>query len=302
MISMFDLHTHTTASDGTDTPEELMRKALEKGIGTLAITDHDTLSGVREVLGRAPEGLRLIPGVELSCRGKAGKCHILGLGVDVGSAALNEALEHLAGLRRRKLENRIAFLKEQGLAFPEGGVADLRAMPAAGKPHLVGLLVESGLVKSREEGFALLGQCGAGADRIDAKTAIEAILSAGGVPVWAHPRGGVDGAVGEQEFRTLLPELISYGLGGLECFYSMYPLSLCRELSIIARENGLLTSAGSDYHGKNKTVPLGRLCADEAGPSREDVSVLEALCPPNSRVSGVIPGPEGGILSDAIVE
>ncbi len=277
MISTFDLHTHTAASDGTDTPMELLRKARSAGLDTVAITDHDTLSGVREVLGRAPEGVRLIPGVELSCRGMAGKCHILGLGVDVGSAALNEALDHLAGLRRRKLENRIAFLKEQGLALPESGVAALRAMPAAGKPHLVGLLVESGLVTSREEGYALLRQCKTGRDRIDAKTAIQAILAAGGVPVWAHPRGGVDGAVGEREFRALLPELVSYGLGGLECFYSMYPLSLCRELSEIARENRLLVSAGSDYHGKNKTVPLGRLCADEAVPSREDVSVFEAL-------------------------
>lgn len=276
-MSAFDLHTHTAASDGTDGPVKLLRKARSAGLDTVAITDHDTLSGVREVLGRAPEGLRLIPGVELSCCGAAGKCHILGLGVDPENSALNGVIREVSALRREKLERRIDFLRRRGMALPEDGVAALRAMPSAGKPHLVNLLVERGLLKNRQEGFALLRQCKTGGDRIDAKTAIEAILSSGGVPVWAHPRGGVDETVGEAEFRALLPELISYGLGGLECYYSMYPLALCRELSEIARKNRLLISAGSDYHGKNKTVPLGRLCADEKGPSRADVSVLCAI-------------------------
>lgn len=277
MTRYFDLHTHTAASDGTDTPAELLRKAKSAGLDAVAITDHDTLSGVREVLGRAPEGLRLIPGVELSCYGEAGKCHILGLGVDPENDALNGVIQRVSELRREKLERRIDFLRRRGMDLAENDIEVLRAMPSAGKPHLVNLLMKRGLLKNREEGFALLRQCKTGGDRIDARSAIGAILSSGGVPVWAHPRGGVDETVGEAEFRALLPELVSCGLGGLECFYSMYPLALCRELSEIARENGLLISAGSDYHGKNKTVPLGSLCADEEGPSREDVTVLGAL-------------------------
>lgn len=272
-----DLHTHTCFSDGTDTPEELMRKALERGIGTLAITDHDTVEGVKAALTRVSRGLALIPGVELSCRGRAGKCHILGLGVDVVSAALLSALDSLAALRSAKLERRLRMLADRGLGLPDREADALRALPAAGKPHVAQALVRLGLVESREAAFALLKEGDRDADRLDAQSAMAAILAAGGVPVWAHPRGGVDGAVGEAEFQALLPELISYGLRGMECWYSLYPASLCRELSKIARENRLLISAGSDYHGKNKSVPLGKLCADEAGPSEEEVSALTAL-------------------------
>ncbi len=269
-----DFHTHTSCSDGTDTPEELMGKALARGIGTLAITDHDTVEGVKAALARVPEGLTFVPGVELSCRGRAGKCHILGLGVDVENSALTSALDTLSALRRAKLERRLRMLAGRGLKLPDREADALRALPAAGKPHVVEALVLHGPVESREAAFALLKEGDRGTDRLDARTAVAAILAAGGVPVWAHPRGGVDGAVGETEFRALLPELVSYGLRGMECWYSLYPSTLCRELSAIARENGLLVSAGSDYHGKNKNVPLGKLCADEAGPDEEDVGIF----------------------------
>lgn len=277
MEKTVDLHTHTCFSDGTDTPEELMGKALERGIGTLAITDHDTVEGVKAALTRVPRGLALIPGVELSCRGRAGKCHILGLGVDAESPALKSALEVLAALRRAKLERRLRMLADRGLGLPDQEADALRALPAAGKPHVVEALVRLSLVESREAAFALLKEGDRDADRLDAQSAVAAILTAGGIPVWAHPRGGVDGAVGEAEFRALLPELVSYGLRGMECWYSLYPASLCRELSAIAHKNGLLVSAGSDYHGTNKPVSLGRLCADGAGASKADVSVLTAL-------------------------
>ena len=274
MESRVDLHTHTRASDGTDSPEELMNKAAALGLDTLAITDHDTVEGVKAAPARVPRGLTLIPGVELSCRGRAGKCHILGLGVDVENAALTSALETLAALRRAKLERRLELLAGRGLGLPDREAETLRALPAAGKPHVVEALVRRGLVESREAAFALLKEGDRATDRLDAGTAVAAVLAAGGVPVWAHPRGGVDGAVGEAEFRALLPELVSYGLRGMECWYSLYPAALCRELSAIARENGLLISAGSDYHGKNKNVPLGKLCADEAGPDEEDVGIF----------------------------
>ncbi len=277
MKKTLDIHTHTCFSDGTDTPEELMDKALAKGVTTLAVTDHDTVEGVKAALTRVPRGLTLIPGVELSCRGRAGKCHILGLGVDVESAALKSALETLASLRRAKLERRLGMLADRGLKLPDREAEALRALPSAGKPHIVAALIRLGLMEDREAAFALLKEGDRGTDRLDAETAVAAVLAAGGVPVWAHPRGGVDGAVEEAEFRALLPELISYGLGGMECWYSLYPSSLCRELSWIAGENGLLISAGSDYHGDNKAVPLGQLSADEPGPSKADVSVLTAL-------------------------
>lgn len=277
MSNTVDLHTHSTASDGTDSPRELMERAVAQGITTLALTDHDTLSGVQEALRDIPRGLRLVPGVEMSCRGRAGKCHILGLGVDPLAPELVKAVKELARLRREKLETRIRFLAERGIDLPAGELESLRCVPSAGKPHLAGLLIKYGFAGDREEAFQILRACRTGRDRIGAESAVQAILAAGGIPVWAHPRGGVDETVGEAEFRALLPELTSYGLAGLECFYSLYPLALCRELEAAAREKGLLISGGSDYHGENKTVPLGRLCAQEAEVPMEELSVLKAL-------------------------
>lgn len=272
---MLDLHTHTSASDGTDAPGELMTKAADAGISALAITDHDTVAGVRQAQGRVPTGLTLIPGVEMSCRGRAGKCHILGLGIDTEDPELGRVLDTLASLRREKLEKRIKYLADRGFVLPETELEALRAMPAAGKPHLAGLLVKYGHTKTRGEAFAVLKACRTGEDRIDAKAAVSAILASGGVPAWAHPRGGVDDTVTEREFTALLPELVSYGLMGLECWYSMYPSALCRELASVARDNGLYVSAGSDYHGNNKTVALGRLCVDGEGPKDGEITVLK---------------------------
>lgn len=276
-MSRVDLHTHTNASDGTDTPGALIEKALDAGITALAVTDHDTVAGVRQALPRVPAGLTLIPGVELSCRGAAGKCHLLGLGIDPDSPGLSGILETLAALRREKLEKRIRYLFDRGFVLPEAELDALRALPAAGKPHLAGLLTKYGLADSPGEAFAILKACATGEDRIDAGTAVPAILGAGGVPVWAHPRGGVDGAVGETEFRALLPELVSYGLQGLECFYSLYPMKLCRELARIASQNGLYASAGSDCHGKNKSVPLGKLNAESLPVAPDEITVLGKL-------------------------
>ncbi len=276
MVSRVDLHAHTCASDGTDSPEELLNKAAALGLDTLAITDHDTLEGVRAVGGRAPEGLRLIPGVELSCRGRAGKCHILGLGVDIENRELSGAVDAVSILRREKLEKRLGFLFRRGMRLPWSDVEALRAMPSAGKPHIAAALIKNGLVPDKKAAFGLLAQCETWEDRIDAQCAVSAILAAGGVPVWAHPRGGVDGKVGETEFRALLPELVSYGLGGLECFYSMYPERLCRELAATAEKWGLFVSAGSDYHGANKDVLLGNVTQGPP-PEPEEITVLTAL-------------------------
>ncbi|MBQ4401326.1 MAG: hypothetical protein II832_04105, partial [Synergistaceae bacterium] len=123
-----------------------------------------------------------------------------------------------------------------------------------------------------------LNKCKTGVDRISASQAVKAILSAGGIPVWAHPLGGEgERETPEQEFRSTLQELMSFGLKGLECWYSKYTAMMCRRLADIAGRSGLLVSGGSDYHGANKSIPLGRLNSEGVNVGIESLSILRKL-------------------------
>lgn len=278
MSGCADLHTHTTASDGTDTPVQLLENVKSAGITVVAITDHDTVSGSVEAMRSNVAGIRLIPGIEFSCRATAGRCHILGLGVDLESHELKDALSRSHELRARKLETRLASLTAMGITFPESEYSALRAMPSAGKPHLANLMVKYGY--ARDIGEAMSGTLDAirtPASRLDTSFAVRAILESGGIPVWAHPRGGIGERVGEEEFRALLDELMSYGIRGLECWYSEYPPELCRELSRTAKDRGLLISGGSDYHGSNKSVALGHLNRARESVDASELTVLREL-------------------------
>ncbi len=275
-----DLHMHSSFSDGTDTPAQLAEKVREAGISVFSVTDHDTADGAEELLaGPLPDGLTVIPGIEFSCRLKEGKCHILGYGYDVHAPAFRAALEEGNALRRDKLRRRLEFLEAEGIRFPDAEVEALWRMRSPGKPHLGNLMVKYGYAKNREQAITgTLNRCPAGMDRIDAKTAIRAILDAGGIPVWAHPLGETgERPLSGEEIEERLAELLSYGLRGMECYYSAYPVSGCRKLAGIAGRNGLLVSGGSDYHGGNKKIALGTLNADGAAVPAERLSVLKNL-------------------------
>lgn len=274
-----DLHTHSTASDGTDTPQELVRKAKAAGITALALTDHDTAAGEEAFLGAAPEGMTLIPGIEVSARTASGECHILGLGYRIGHPAFSALLEEAAGLRRAKLETRIEYLRRHGYGLPEDELDALRAMPSAGKPHLGALLVRYGYAADRNSAIReLINPCPTPSDRVDAGVAVSAIRAAGGAAVWAHPMGeeGKRELTGE-EFRAMLRELLDAGITGMECWYSKYSTERCRRLEEAAAAHGLLVSGGSDYHGRNKSAALGQLNAGGAEVPAEALTVLEYL-------------------------
>ena len=258
-----DLHTHSAASDGTDAPLALALKAREAGIQVLDLTDHDTAAGVRELLGKVPEGLTLISGIEVSARTASGKCHILGLGCDLDAPAFTALLDHAAALRREKLERRIAFMRELGLGIPEEEYEALRAIPSAGKPHLGALLVKYGHAPDLRTAIRdVVDRCPPFPDRVDAGEAIPAIRAAGGVAVWAHPMGEEGKRpLTVEEFRRMLEELLEVGVMGMECWYSRYPVERCEDLEKIAAARGLLISGGSDCHGERKNIPLGRLNA-----------------------------------------
>ncbi len=276
---MVDLHIHSTASDGTDAPSVLVRKARAAGIDTLALTDHDTVAGVREFLAAAEEGMTLIPGIEVSSRTASGKCHILGLGVRTEDPAFTSLLAEAAKLRRTKLETRLDYLRRHGYELPEAALDALRAMPSAGKPHLGALLARCGYAPDRNSAIReLIDPCPTPSDRVEAGRAVAAIRSAGGAAVWAHPMGEEGKrTLTPEEFRKMLRELLDAGITGMECWYSKYPAEQCLRLEQEAHSHGLQVSGGSDYHGKNKSVSLGQLNAESAEVPKKNVTVLQEL-------------------------
>ena len=277
-----DLHLHTTASDGSDTPSELLRLTRENGLSAISITDHDTIAGLVEAMKYSQDDVKIITGIEFSCRyqGEEGfDCHILGYGFDIESPAILGAIAHGRQMRLAKLDARLEFLKtRRGICFDKEELDWLYSLNSAAKPHLADLIMKRGLADSIADAMdRYLKGDGFPDDRIDAAEAISAILDAGGIPIWAHPLGG------ERETRLTRPELTkrldtlsSLGLRGLECLYSRYSADDEAWLLSVAEERGLLCSGGSDYHGKNKTVELARLCADsESDQSR--ISILSVL-------------------------
>lgn len=249
-----DLHIHTTASDGTDSPGELLRKLRAAGIRVFSVTDHDTVAGALEMESLVPEGMRFIRGIEFSCVSDAGKCHILGYGYDPEHPAFLAALEEGRQLRLEKLERRILHLRERfGVELTAEETAWLRSLPSPGKPHLGQLLVNRGLAP--ELGTAIRTYLGGvpGRDRIDAGTAARAILAAGGTPVWAHPLGGEgEKRLTPDRFEAQLRTLLDHGIRALECWYSRYTMAEVRFLTAKAEEHGLAVTCGSDYHGDAK--------------------------------------------------
>lgn len=279
MSGKIDLHMHSAASDGTDTPIQLSKKVNAAGIQFFALTDHDTVVGAEQLAKHLPDSTNFLIGIEFSCYMASGKCHILGYQCDTSHPAFREALAQGAALRRAKLEKRLNFLQDQGICFPEDEVSALHQLPSVGKPHLGNLMVKYGYALDLQTAITtVLNRCATESSRIPAETAVKAILSSGGIPVWAHPLGGE----GEREttpaqFTEMLDELADCGLMGMECWYSKYPWERCEQLAGTAKERGLLISGGSDYHGTNKKIPLGTLNAEGRKVSLDQVTLLGAL-------------------------
>lgn len=270
MHASVDLHLHTTASDGTCTPEQLLQLLRERGIYTFAITDHDTVAGAAEMTGLVPADMRFLPGVEFSCRSDAGKYHILGYGINPEDELLLAAIEEGRQLRLNKLEGRLAYLRQQhGITFTPEEEEWLRAQKSPGKPHLGQLLLRRGLGDSMVEVLRrYISPFKGGNDRIAADTAIQAIAHAGGVSVWAHPLGG-EGKRHKtpEQLAPLMDDLVALGIRGMECWYSRYTQQEVAFLQAQAQAHGLLISGGSDFHGSPKPGLLpGTLCADGEAP------------------------------------
>lgn len=280
MRSQIDLHIHTTASDGSDSPEELIRKLTEAGIRIFSVTDHDTIDAALVMEKLVPQGMVYLRGVEFSCVSPAGKCHILGYGYDPSHPALLAALEEGRKLRLNKLQGRIDALRDRyGIVLTDRELAWLQSRNSPGKPHLGRILLERGLAESLDEAIGTYLKIKVpGRDRIDAETAISAIEKAGGRSVWAHPLGGEgEKRLSPEQFEDQLTTLLAAGLGGMECHYSRYDSREIEFLLKRAAQHGLTVTGGSDYHGINKPgLELGMLCSSDT-PWQPDEAELTAI-------------------------
>lgn len=267
MASMVDLHIHTTASDGSDTPAELARKAAAAGLRLFSVTDHDTIDGALEMERFVPAGMRYLRGVEFSCTDPAGKCHILGYNYDPDHPAFQAALQEGRQLRLDKMCLRVEQLRRDfGLELTKAEEAWLWSRKSPGKPHLGKIILDRGLADSIDSAIRGFIRDVPGRDRIEAKTAVEAITASGGFPVWAHPLGGEgEKRLSPEKFEKLLSALTGYGIRGLECRYSRYSMEDVGFLLSRAEKHGLTVTGGSDYHGSNKRgIELGQLGAEKS--------------------------------------
>jgi predicted metal-dependent phosphoesterase TrpH len=278
MANTIDLHIHTTASDGSDSPRQLLEGLQNSGITTFSVTDHDTISGALSMEALVPAGMHYIRGIEFSCITEAGKCHILGYNYDPADPVFQAALAEGRELRMQNLVKRIAFVESTlDICLTEEEHARLTSLESPGKPHLAQILLDRGIAATIDQAIQeYINPCKISRERINAETAVKAILHAGGIPVWAHPLGGEgETRIPEAEFRRQLALLMGYGLQGLECFYSRYSQEEEDFLAGNAQAEGLFVSGGSDYHGFVKSdLPLGRLRDNDARIPSERLTIL----------------------------
>lgn len=254
MKNTIDLHIHTVASDGLHTPTEIVSMACAKGLRIIAITDHDTISGVPEALDAARDtSLEVIPGVEISTRAAEDvEPHLLGYYVDCTSDALLDTLACFQSLRLERAKAIVLRLRHRGIDLSWERVLDLAGGKSVGRPHIARAMEDAGHVSSFREAFD--GYLAEGKPAYVPRSkmipveAIELVVEAGGIPVLAHP----------WHERSLLPTLVEDGLMGLEVYYPRYTPSMTGRLKRLARRHGLICTGGSDFHGLS-IAPQSRL-------------------------------------------
>lgn len=263
-----DLHMHSTVSDGTDTPEEILARVREAGIALFAVTDHDAVKAGRIIPPLLAEGdPAFLTGAEFSCRDEEGKYHILGYGYDPDAEPIRKLVETGHGLRMNKVQARLVFLKKEfGFAFPEKELNWLFAQDNPGKPHIANLMVRLGYAETKEQAIKdFINRIHFRNEYVRPEQAIQSILGGGGIPVLAHPSyGDGDQLILGAEMEKRLQRLMEFGLQGVEAFYSGFTPRIRGELLSFAERLGLYVTAGSDYHGKNKLIDLGDTGLDEA--------------------------------------
>jgi predicted metal-dependent phosphoesterase TrpH len=258
-----DLHIHTTESDGTWTPQELVRQAVKRGLRTIAITDHDTTAGIYAAQANAPAELEVIPGIEINAAAPDGAdVHIVGLWIDPENPVLQEQLRILRESRIERTERILSLLRSLGIPITLDDVLKYAREEVVSRSHIASVLLEKEVVSSKEEAFqSLIGEKGPAyvpRYKVEPDDAVELIIRAGGVPILAHP--------GLLANLDVLPILVAADLVGLEVVHPSHDEAETEFYLDLAHQYGLLPSGGSDCHGPGgkDEVYLGRYTIPEA--------------------------------------
>jgi 3',5'-nucleoside bisphosphate phosphatase len=264
-LTAIDLHTHSTASDGTDTPAELMLAARDAGLDVIAITDHDTTGGWQTAAAALPAGLTLVRGAELSCVSHAAPgrvrttLHLLAYLFDPLHEAFVTERRRLRESRLERGQQIVERMEADGLPIDWPAVLELAGDGAVGRPHIARALVRAGVIGSVDEAFARLLHPSSPyyvpkAD-LEVLAAVRLVRAAGGVPVFAHPLATRRGRTVPDE---VIADMVAAGLAGLEADHPDQEPAERDHLRSLAASLGLFVTGSSDYHGTNKVVKLGQ--------------------------------------------
>ncbi|MET7570987.1 PHP domain-containing protein [Streptomyces sp. NPDC005492] len=259
-----DLHTHSTASDGTDTPAELVRNAAAAGLDVVALTDHDTSRGYAEAIDALPAGLTLVTGAELSCRIDGISMHMLAYLFDPEEPTLLAERELVRDDRVPRARAMVARLRELGVPVTWEQVARIAGDGSVGRPHVATALVELGVVPTVNDAFTVDwladgGRAHVAKHETDPFEAIRLVKAAGGVAVFAHPGASKRGHTVPE---SAIAEMAAAGLDGIEVDHMDHDAETRVRLRGLAKDLGLLTTGSSDYHGSRKSVQLGEYTTD----------------------------------------
>ena len=262
MTCRIDLHIHTTASDGTCSPGEVVRLGAAAGLKLMAVTDHDTVAGVKEAVAEGEKlGIQVIPGIEISSDYMGEDTHILGYGVDPESPAMAEVLAWIVEERDRRNGQIAALMRKDGIEVDIDALKERYPGATVGRPHFARALVDHGWAKSVPEAFERWLNTGKPyylpRNQLPFDRGFGFIHRAGGVAVLAHPlQYGYDPA----GLRALIARAAQCGAEGMEVHYSGYTQAQRAMLTKLAEEFGLFVTGGSDYHGANRpAIRLGEL-------------------------------------------
>ena len=255
-----DLHLHTTASDGNFTPQEVVVKANELGFSAIAITDHDTIQGIKPALQAANNlDLEVVPGIELNTDYLNSEVHVLGYYIDYQNEKLVNKMKELKKARYDRAEKIVDKLNQLGVEIKYSEVLDLADGATVGRSHIAQILLEKDYVEEWSDAFDQYLGCRApayvGRERLDVKGAINLIKEADGIPIIAHP-----GLIGDD---SLLSKFIAWGAEGIEVYHSEHDKQEKKKYLQFAKENNLLITGGSDCHGprRKEGVLLGSIKA-----------------------------------------
>jgi 3',5'-nucleoside bisphosphate phosphatase len=243
----FDLHLHTTESDGRLKPADMVRLARERGLDVIAVTDHDSVGGIDEAISESmnPRAITVVPGVEINTDLASGELHVLGYFLDYKNATLLEKLEKIRASRVGRARQMVEKLSQLGMQVEWQRVLDLARGESICRPHIAQALLERGYVTSEREAFdKYIGRNGPAyveREKIKPVEAVEIIKASGGLPILAHPADIT-------ELDDMLRQLIGAGLVGIETYYAQYDQKTIDRLVKVAADYGLLTTGGTDYH------------------------------------------------------